>query len=97
MGNPVIQIQDTQPASGPPVPTTYNGILAYVPGDVVAAGIQQLPPVPAAGEASPPRQVDLQAPGLGLVRVTYAICRYKHGRSRFAFWRAVRAETITPQ
>lgn len=94
MPNPEID-RDTPAPQPEYVPS--NGILARLPAPVIGAGMQQLP---AAGpeQLQTVREVTVDADAiepefrLGLVRITYEIYSYKHGRSRHWSWRARRAD-----
>jgi hypothetical protein len=67
-----------------------NGILGTVPGAVIGAASQLLPP--ADQVAGPDSQVTLNAGWLGAVRITFTRQRIKHGRSTKWIWVAVHAE-----
>lgn len=89
MPNPTIRQGATdQPAAGP----APNGLLAYVSGDLLGAAAATLPK---AAEGEPERrQVDLDVPGRGRMRITYRLNTYRHGRSRRWHWVAERADLV---
>ncbi|WP_198087031.1 hypothetical protein [Variovorax sp. E3] len=67
-----------------------NGILAKIPGDLIARGSQTLPR-PADGQPEE-RHVVLDAGHLGRVRITYRLSRSQHHKSRNWFWTACHAD-----
>lgn len=69
-----------------------NGILTQVGGTFIAQGAQQLPRACEAEQHEAQRVVSIEVPHLGLVRLTYQLNTYRHGRSRHWHWVAVRAE-----
>jgi len=79
-----------RPATGTP----ENGILAQVPGNIVAAALQTLPPPTAIGPDT--ATVIFDAEHLGLVQFTIEKCRLKHGRHSHYYWSASRAEPVEP-
>lgn len=89
MGNPPID----NAATPPPAADAGNGILARVAGDHIARGMQMLS-TPDAGLPQADRDVVLEVPDLGAVKVTYRLKSHKRGRSRRWFWVAVRADRI---
>lgn len=91
MGNPAIN----HSAAAGAAPPSDNGILAYVGGQYIAAGSAKLP----AAKSSEPeeRTAMLEVPDLGLVRITYRLNSYKHGRSRHWHWLAVKADRVDDQ
>ncbi|MCW5648334.1 MAG: hypothetical protein KIS62_01175 [Ramlibacter sp.] len=93
MGNPVIRLQDFSARVGAPAIDPVKGILAQIPGDLISTGRQQLPPANSADKAQLTRQVDLQVPGLGLVRITFELSSYRHYRQQFWYWAARHAGT----
>lgn len=72
--------------------TEDNGMLAWVPGDFIAAGIAQLPLAGPGEEDAPVRQVVVDVPDLGPVGITYELRTYRHRKTRLWHWVAVRAE-----
>ena len=69
-----------------------NGILASVPGDCVAQGMQQLPNA----ESATHEQViaDLDAREAGCVRITYRRRCLRHRKLTHWYWHAVRADPL---
>lgn len=90
MGNPAINLTPQQPAE--PAPSA-NGILSWVPGDIVATASQQLPPVGSV-QLNERHQAVVQVPDVGRVQITYRANEYRHGRSRHRHWQAVRADRV---
>lgn len=87
MGNPSLkQPHPTQPA---PAAEAGNGVLGRVPGDIVGAAGRQLPPA-REGELKQ-REVVVDVPDLGRVRITYRLASHKR-RSMHWFWNAERAD-----
>ena len=86
MGNPSVPGAAFANRSSTPVPTKHNGILAWVPGQIVSAGSKGLPP---AGPGLQPQIVQVDVPDLGAVNVTYEAYQYNHRRSPMWSWRAV--------
>lgn len=71
-----------------------NGILALIPGDCVGAGSTELPPAGADQAGQPVQQVVTLVPTVGVVRLTYRLCSYRHGKSRYWHWVAEHAERV---
>lgn len=71
-----------------------NGVLARVPGQLIAAAARQLPPAAATEREAPIRTAVVDVPDLGLVRITYRLNTYTHGRSRMWHWVATRADQV---
>jgi hypothetical protein len=78
--------------SAEPRPLAENGILSSIGGEYIAAGDNQLPKACKGLES--PRTVVLEAPDQGLVKITYELDWYKHRRSTFWHWKAVRADKV---
>lgn len=74
-----------------------NGILTRVPGQYIASAAQQLPPAGEDQKAQPERQVLVEAPDLGWVRITYRLNTYRHGKSRHWHWVATHAAHALPE
>lgn len=71
-----------------------NGILRQVPGDSLAAGIEQLPPP---GDGQPQTMtVEVDGGHVGRVRVTYQLMCHRNRRKTHYFWTPSHAEPITP-
>lgn len=73
---------------------TENGVLAQVPGNIVAAALNSLPPPTAIGPDT--AAVIFDAEHLGLVQFTIEKRRVKHGRHSHYYWSASRAEPVEP-
>lgn len=84
-----------KPGDASPPHDAGNGILGRVPGPLVSHGAQQLPQA-GPQELTQQRSVVLEVPGMGAVRITYALNSYKRGRSRHWHWLAVRADHQQP-
>lgn len=75
--------------------STDNGILAQVPGERIAEGMQMLPPAGPEQQSQPIREVVVpNVRDLGDVRITYDLNTYRHGKSRQWHWRALRADRV---
>lgn len=92
MGNaPILNNSDAvSPREAEPSPV--NGILGRIPGDLIAAGSNQLPQ--ACDTEQPERQAVLNVPGEGRVRITYRLASHRHYRSQLWSWRAMRADRV---
>lgn len=97
MGNPsILGRVDTTPHQ--PVarwtPTAHNGILGWIDGETDHAARALLPPIEAEARGAK-RQVVVQHPEIGAVRMTFEVKRasgrYKGARP---FWAAVFAEKV---
>lgn len=74
-----------------------NGILASVPGESIAAGIDQLPRAGADQQGQPlQKTVVTGVRDLGAVCITYQLNTYRRGRSRLWHWVAVHAQVQPP-
>jgi len=69
-----------------------NGWLMRIPGDVIAAGSKGLPAASAA--AASPREIEVDSPDLGRVRIRYEAKQFRHHRSSYWGWHAVWAERV---
>jgi len=69
-----------------------NGILAQVPGPIVADALQLLPP-PGTGADVATVEID-GPPHLGRVRIRAQVVRWRRGKSATVFWSAVYAERV---
>lgn len=98
MGNPVIQMYPCSQERGLSrdqlVPDPGNGVLGYLGAEAVVRGSKTLPPPCQAEAGNPLRTVDLDSGDRGMVRITYELGSYRHRRSSFWHWRAVRADLI---
>lgn len=77
-------------------PLAENGMLASVPGEYIAAAMQQLPRASADLAEEPERRVEVDVPDFGRVRITLMVNGYRRGRAKFWHWVAVHAEQIQP-
>lgn len=77
--------------------TADNGILTRVLGQYIASGSQQLPPAGEDQQAQPERQVLVDLPDIGWVRITYRLNTYRHGKSRHWHWVAAHASHVPPE
>jgi len=68
-----------------------NGILSRIPGEHIAAALKTLPDAETATIKE--MQTTLHVPGTGLVTFTCKRFVHTHGKSRYTFWLAKRAET----
>lgn len=68
-----------------------SGILAKVPGDLIAQGSQSLQR-PSAG--LPPQALVVEVPDVGRVRIDYVIAVSSHHKSRNWYWSANFAELV---
>ena len=67
-----------------------NGILARIPGALIAEASQTLLP---AGDGQPAeRQAEIEVPGIGRMRITFRLSSSKRGRWVNWFWTATFAE-----
>jgi hypothetical protein len=75
--------------------SAFNGCLLYVPGELIAAGMNTLP-VPAESENfKPQRTVDIDVPNLyGMVRITFRLKKFRHYRDSYWRWSVERADLI---
>ena len=73
-----------------------NGVLSWVPGDIVGSASKQLPPPGPAEAFSPMRSVFVDVPGLGVVSITYELYDYARGKSRNWTWLEKRADLDRP-
>lgn len=67
-----------------------NGVLSRIGGQYIGGTADKLPPAQA-GEL-PERQVVIDVPDLGRVRITYMLARHRHYRTERWSWRAVWAD-----
>ena len=74
-----------------------NGILAHVSGIYIAQGSKMLPAAAESESSQPRRAVVLDVPDLGLVRITYELCSYRHYKTRLWHWAAKHAERATAE
>lgn len=89
MGNPSINLDhDAAPAQR----LAANGILGLVPGNLIASAMQRMPTAGPELQGEAERTVLVDVPDHGWVRLTLRLDSYKHGRSRFWHWKAVRAD-----
>ena len=69
-----------------------NGILAKIPGDLIARGSKTLPP---AGAGQPEKMsVELDVGHLGRVRIAYRLTSSRRGKFHNWFWTASFAEVV---
>lgn len=95
MGNPIIRMDHSAAPAGPMVPHPEAGVLAYMDADAISAALRTCPPA-GKGERTPRREVTLLVPGRGQVRFTMELSNYRHKRSTFWHWVAVRADLVQP-
>ena len=69
-----------------------NGILARVPGPFISSGAATLPRASDLQEEGLLREVTVETPELGSVRLTYVLSTYRHKRNRQWHWVATRAD-----
>lgn len=67
-----------------------SGLLAKVPGELIAQGSKGFPP-PAAGQPAEMHGV-VDHPSLGRVRITYELSSSRHHKSTTWWWKATFAE-----
>ncbi|MBV8159155.1 MAG: hypothetical protein JO278_15955 [Dyella sp.] len=72
--------------------TSENGILDRVPGSLVAAALQTLPPPTAIGPAT--AAVIAEVGELGLIQFSVERRKVRHGRHSHYYWSATRAEHV---
>jgi len=72
--------------------TEDNGILAQLDGGLIGGTVSHLPPAETSVE--PKVWIDVQAAGLGLVRIRYRRHRSKRGKSSYWFWVAEHAAKV---
>ena len=76
-------------------PTSHNGLLLYVPGDLIANGSATLPKPSLAEHHQPERLVEIDVPTLGhRVRITYRLQKYKCHRDIYWRWSAEWADAV---
>lgn len=75
-------------------PDADNGILAQVPGQFIAAGMQTLHRPDRQGPQE--MRVELDADWVGRVEITYQVREHRRGKSLNVFWHAVHARQVGP-
>lgn len=93
MPNPTIANFNSEPAEFRISPE--NGVLAFVPGDLIAAAMQTLPRAEYGVQS--PRTVRIEVPGRGLFSITFEAANYKKAKSVHWFWRLVRADQLNQE
>lgn len=88
MPNPTIAHLSSEPAEFRISPV--NGVLPFVPGDLISDAMRSLPR--AAADVQSPRVVQIEVPGRGLVNITFEVASYKKAKSVYWHWVAVRAD-----
>lgn len=101
MGNPstprlIEQLGASNQPAGEPEYSAVNGYRAYLTVESLGDASAQLPRACAEQQANPVRQVELDTPNLGRVRVRFELSSYKHYRNRFWQWCAVWVDKIGP-
>ena len=70
-----------------------NGILAKIPGDVIARGLGTLPSASSSGADT--HVITITLPDFGKVEVYVERKRVRHGRHSHSYWQACRAEAVS--
>ncbi|MES2415201.1 MAG: hypothetical protein V4614_15455 [Pseudomonadota bacterium] len=66
-----------------------------MPGQIISAGSETLPPPDERENVKPEQTVDVDVPVLGSkVRITYMLRKYRHYKSHYWSWVALRADLI---
>ena len=66
-----------------------------MPGQIISEGSATLPPPDERENVKPERTVDVDVPVLGRkVRITYVLRKYRHYRSSYWSWVAIRADVM---
>jgi hypothetical protein len=89
VGNPSVNLSAVAPM---PDMSRINGVLARVPGDIIATTNDHFPKA-CAGEQLQ-RFAEAEVPGLGTVRIRYVLASRKFRRTRIWTWRAEWADVV---
>jgi hypothetical protein len=69
-------------------PTSYNGLLAYLPSTFVSKASSTLPPPSEKEDHTPQRKVEIDAAEFGKIIITFRLSKYRHYRNSYWRWSA---------
>ena len=78
-------------------PRSDNGILSYISGDTIGGSSKTLPSPCAAEMHTPLREVEVEVSirgGIGIASITYQLKEYRHHKSHWYGWTAIRADAV---